>query len=130
MEASILGIVAEWFIPCIDNCSAELYPLVDFCDDVIRALRDLVTDEIITPMVGIPEFKDLFVPANATCSSKNLSCDKEREQRRNDDFVEGDIPPELVIFVAAESRSGKVINVVFEEGDIVFQPDIVEDCDD
>ena len=115
METAIFGIVAERFVPCVDNRSTELYPLVNFCDNVIRALRDLIAYEIVAPMMGIPEFKDFLVSANTTRPSKNLSCDKERQQRRNNHLVEGDIPPELIVFVTAESGTCEVVNVVFEE---------------
>ena len=89
MEASIFGVITEGFIPCVNNCPAELYPLVNLRDNVIGTLRDLVADEIVALMVGIPKFENLFMPANAAGTRINLARDKERQQRRNNDLVEG-----------------------------------------
>ena len=60
--------------------------------------------------------------ADAAGTRVNLARDKEGQQRRNNDLVERNVPPELIVFVTAKSRPCEMIDVVFEEGDIVLQP--------
>ena len=97
MEASIFGIIAEWLIPCVDDCPAELYPFVNLRDNVIGTLGDLVANKIVTSVVGIPEFEDFFVSTNTTSARVNLPRDEERQERGNNDLVEGDVTSELIV---------------------------------
>ena len=129
MEASIFGIIAEGFIPCVDDCPAELYPFVSLRHNMIGTLGDLETYKIVTSMVGISKFEDFFVSTNTTGTRVNLPRDEEGQERGNNDLIEGDVSPELIVFVTAESRSCEMIDIVFEEGNIVLQPNIVKNCD-
>ena len=125
MQSTIFPIVGEGLIAGIDDCPIELHPLVDVIHDVISPLADLEIH--VTRPIGQFEIRSERIRlSNPAGTSKNLTGRQERQKRRQYFWSELRFPVHQIIFVAAECRTGVVIDVVLEKGDLIFDAHFCE----
>ena len=123
MQPPIETPVGQGLVAGVDDRPTELDPLVDFGDDVISPLRDLVGN-LIAILAAVLE--NIGVTADAARAGKDLSSDEKRQNGRQQNLGERHVPAHEVIFVTTEGGAGIVIDVVLEEGGIFGETELLE----
>ena len=118
VEPPIFPVIGQRLVARVDDRAIELHPLVNVVHDVIGPLAELEIDrffrrrhiEIEGEGIGLAD------PARA---GENLPGGEKSEQRAESRGGKLGLALHQIIFVAAESRAGVMIDVVLDEGNRV-----------
>src|SRR5439155_25748270 len=121
MQAPILPVIGQRFIPRVDDGAIELHPLIDVVHDVIGALAQLKIDlRLLRRRLKIK--RQRIGLANTAGAGEDLSRCQKGEQRSKNRRRELRLSFHQVILVATKSGAGVMINVVLDKGDAAGCP--------
>ena len=118
MEPAIFPVIGQRLIARVDDGAIELHPLVNVVDDVIGALAQLEID-VDLGLRQLEIERERVRLSDSPGAGENLASGEKCEQRAENRRRELRLAFHQIVLVAAESRTGVVVDVVFDEGNAI-----------